>query len=641
MYPKSVEENIRFRNDLLIKCEQNETLRAAIYELARKDILFFFNVFLWAEDPFAVKGLRHGIPSIRYRPIITYGFQDEFIFALQKAIEKGENLIADKSRDMLATYMILGTYLHGWLFKGHKYLITSWKEDEIDGKEDTSTHFGKLRFWLRRMPGFMLPRGFDWKKNSSSMKLQNPANGGTITGSAASPNLGSGRREDSIFFDELSKWQDHAHDAWNATSFATFCKLAVWTPRGSGNKAAELMRGDEIKNKWHLHWYIHPEKTFTSKEHLEKVKKGGVFDKVKKYVVQVNSDQSKSPSGCYVDQYGKIRSEWYDNDCETREADDIAENLDCDYLTTGNPVFDTLKCEQNKYAARSPETGDLNWVIRPRYSRETGFTENIDELKVEWVPNFNGEYKVWEHPKEGWEDGYVLSADTAEGLEQGDYNSGSVSRRFIENREDIVMVPDGEEFKMPTVAEINNHAKGFEFAEQLVKLAVYYKFAWIVPERNNTSGGAVVNELFKMYRKLFHDQILTKGYPEQKDRVGFSTNQSTKGTIIKTLSKAISFGTIYDPCEEFWGECLTYVNNNGTMEAQGKSKGERCYDDRVMDRALKLWAHKELPAPTRKRSVEKMDYWRKRFMEKKSSGSLVGWVIPKKEGEREIIRWTN
>jgi len=627
MYPKNVLDNLKFRETWLVKAEQDEEIRSVLLALAAKDILFFFNVFLWAEDPFAVKGLRHGVPKIRIRPVVTYPFQDGFILDVQKSIELGEDLIADKSRDMLATYIVLGVYLHGWLFKGHKYLITSWKEGEIDGKEDTSTHFGKLRFWLKRLPKWMLPRDFDWKKNSSYMKLQNPESGATLTGSAASANLASGRREDSIFLDELSKWEQYSSEAWTSASDATKCKIAVWTPRGSGNKAAELMKGAEVRKKYHLYWYLHPEKTITGAEHLERVNSGGVFDKVRSYVVQVHADQSKTPAGCYVDQYGKIRSEWYDVECETRTAEDIAENLDCDYLTTGSPVFDTLKCQENKYLGKFPEVGELIWRVRPVYNRDTGFVENMERLSVEFVPNSNGTIKIWEHPKPGWENGYVLSADTAEGLEQGDFNSGSVGRRFVASNSELVKLPDGEDFRMPTVAEIHNKLKTFEFAEELVKLAVYYGYAWIIPERNNTSGGAVVNELFKMYRKLFHDQLLTRGYPEQKDRIGFSTNQTTKGTIIKTLSKAISFGLIYDPCEEFWGECLTFVNNDGRMEAQGKSRGEKCYDDRVMDRALKLWAHKELPSATRKREVERIPEWKKKLMSKKQSDSLVGWVV--------------
>lgn len=592
--PRDAESNARFRASLWNECSDKNTA-AWVKESCRQDILFFFNAFLWAEDPFAEKGLRHGIPRSRLRPIITYPFQDEFILDLQGAIDVGEDIVADKSRDMLATYMVLGVFLHGWLFRGHKYLISSWKEDEIDGKEDTSTHFGKLRFFLNHLPHWLLPKGFDRKRNSSSMKLQNPENGGTLTGSAASANLGSGRREDAIFFDELSKWLDSSNEAWTSASDATHCKIAVWTPRGSGNKAAELIRGEEVKRKHHLFWHLHPEKRYTSLEHARAVAAGGVFDKVGKYTVQAHADQKKAPSGCYIDQHGKIRSEWYDNECKKRKEDDIKENLDCSYLTSGRNVFDTLKCQENLYKATPPKLiGNLTYKVKPEYDIN-GLCINQEDLRVEFFPNVNGMLKIWEEPptESRWENAYIVSADVAEGLEQGDYDSATVLKRLDVD-------------KPTTVATFHGHIKPHEYAEELVKLAVYYDRAYIAPERNSI-GLAVINQMYQTYNKIYHKEVMTKGYPEMKDKMGFETNRMTKPIVIENLSKLIANNELVDPDEGFWQETLTYVNDDGELGAQGKRRGEKCFDDRVMDRAILFWIHSQLPAPSQKRNVRVFD----------------------------------
>jgi hypothetical protein len=607
VYPTDFRENLLFRARIDDECRKDYKFAQVVKELCAKDVLFFVNVFLNAEDPFAEKGLRHGIGSVRIRPIITYPCQDEFILDLKDAIDKGDDILADKSRDMLATYMVLAVFIHGWIFNGRKFMISSWKEDEIDGKEDTSTHFGKLRLFLKYLPYYLLPKGFNMGKNSSYMNLRNPENGGTIVGSAASQNLASGRREDAIFMDELSKWEKWAKEAWISASDATRCKAGVWTPRGSANFAYELMHGEEVTRKHHLLWWKHPEKTYTSDEHLKIVRDGVIYDKVGKYKVILHEDQSKAPAGCYVDQNGKIRSEWYDESCKKRTADDIAENLDCNYLTTGNPIFDTQICMKNKYASVSPEhIGELHWVISPTFD-ETGFIRNFDQLEVDFSSNMNGWLKVWDKPENDWDNAYCISADVAEGLENGDFDSASVLKRIGE-------VPK-------VVATIHGKMRTFEYAERLAMLGVWYKKAFIAPERNNTMGGAVLEQLFKYYNLIYHKDVFLKGYATRTDKLGWETTGGTKGQIIGNLSKSISEGTFNDPDEFFWAECLTYVNDNGKL---GGSNGT--HDDKVMDRAILLWINTQLPLPTPKRRVVKHTGWRSSWNKENNKG-LIRFVV--------------
>jgi hypothetical protein len=341
-------------------------------------------------------------------------------------------------------------------------------------------------------------------------------------------------------------------------------------------------------------------KAVTSPEYLEKVRH------------TLHADQSLAPKGCFVDKNGKIHSEWYDREVSQRNKEDVAENLDIDYLTSGNPVFDTEICNLRKMQSKPPmKTGELMWKIAPVFSSE-GQCINWDQLSVEFVDNSNGVVSVWEEPISGWNHGYCISADVAEGLEQGDYDSAGVLKRF--------------DCEKPTkVCTIHSKQKTFEYAETLAKLGVWYGKAVIAPERNNTMGGAVIEQLFRVYRNIYFKEIFTKGYPTRTDKLGWDTTSGTKGQIIGNLSKMISTEAFIDSDEGFWNETLTFVNNDGTLEAQGKSKGQKCYDDRVMMTAILLWVNGQIPLPNPIRIKKKNEGWRKRFDVNKKS--LVRFTV--------------
>ena len=600
-YPKDLDANIRFRVNLLNECEKDPKTAGMVRELFSRDIIFAFNVFFYTYDPRS---------PYKNLPFITWDYQDRDILEINRCIEEGENLFIDKSRDMGVTYMVLYVFLWRWLTKqSEEFRIGSRKEDYVDKSGDMDTLFEKLRYCLQRLPAYILPIGFDLRKHSPFMKLINPEKSNSIIGEATNPDFARGGRKKAVLYDEFQAWEK-ADEAWRSASDATRCKIPVGTPQGAGNKFAELARTTEVKNKIHLLWYNHPLKAVTSKEYLEAKKKEG----------KVLENQTGCPTGCYLDNNGKIRSEWYDKECLSRSAEDVAENLDCNYLTTGNPIFDTEKCNLRKMQSVEPiAIGNLHWLVSPMFDVQ-GNSVNKNMLKVEFVPNVNGIYKQWETPIDGWDNGYCISADIAEGLEQGDWDSASVLRRFPKDGESLLS------FKPTVVMTLHAKLKTFQYAEELAKLGTYFGNCWVAPERNGTMGGATIEALFRYYPKIFHKQIMTKGYPEHTDKMGWETNSSTKGHIVSNLSKHISEDTYVDNDRDFWNETLTFVNNDGTMEAQGKSQGQKCFDDRVMDRAIVLWMHRELPVPVKKYVRADIPKWKQRYFNSQEKG-LIRFAI--------------
>lgn len=576
-YPKTLDENLRFRYNLQIHCEGDPITAQLARITFANDILFAFNAIFYAYQP------EH---PLKDRPILTHPFQDDAILRINECIERGEHLFVDKSREMLATYMVILVFFWRFLTKpSEQYLLGSEKEIKVDRPGDMSSLFEKLRYQMQRLPFYLQPVGWNDKKHSTFMKMINPANGSAITGESTNRDFARSGRYSAILYDEFSTW-DMAEEAWRSGSDATKCKIALGTPKGSGNKFAELHRTNEVKNKLHLIWWNNPEKAITGESYRERIKVKG----------DLREDQGNCPSGCFIDSRGKIRSEWYDRECEHRDPTDIAENLDCSYLTTGNPVFDTVICDLNlREMVRDPlKIGNLNWKIRPVFD-ENGMVMNLDALEVEFVPNINGMVKIWEEPEDGWENGYAIGADVAEGLEQGDYDSAFVLKRTE---------------TLKCVATLRTHIKTFEYAEELAKLAIYYCRACLAIERTGL-GLSVVDQIFPLYHNLFYKQIMTKGYPERTDKIGWDTNSLTKPQIISNLSRAISQKEFNCPDKVFWQETLTFVNNDGKLEAQGKSRGERTYDDVVMSTAITLWVHNEIPPAIRKKFTPKLVGWRR------------------------------
>lgn len=602
-YPKEIENNLLYRVRIIERMQDDE-FACLIKEYAMRDVLYFFNVYLWTYDP-------RGRGRYKDLPFVTWEYQDEYILGINDGIEIGEDIFTDKSRDMGVTWMKLGVILWRFLSKrGEDYLLGSRKEEYVDTGGNMSTHFEKVRYMLRRLPKIFLPDGFDWGKHSNYMRIKNPDGGGIIVGEATNANFGRGGRFKAVMMDEFQNWEND-DAAYRSVSDSTNCKMILGTPQGMGNKFAELKRTSEIRRKYNLMWWLHPHKTGLSKEHIEMVERGGVVDKVSNYLVQVKEVRG----GIYIDQYGKKRSEWYDKECDERGRDDIAENLDCSYLTSGRPYFDMLKCEEGIVRGEEPKfIGNLEWVVEPQYN-QGGECINEWDLDVEFRENRFGEIQIWEKPIDGYEDGYVISADIAEGLEQGDYSSARVLKRMVIT----------DESKPEVVAKIWGKYKEPEFAEMLAKLGVYYKMAYIGVERNKT-GSAVIMQLFRMYKKQWHKDVITRGYPEITDKIGFETsNQHVKNAVCAELSKAISENSFIDKDEGFWRETMTFVNNDGRLEAMGKSQGQKCYDDQVMAEAILWWIHNRMPVARKKIDKGRNDYEWKRYKGNMYGGNLIGF----------------
>lgn len=231
--------------------QRSEEARQHIaYLCARPDnpvegCIFFIENFGWTMNP---------KQDPKHFPFILFDFQKRAIADTIKAIDEGSDLFIEKSREMGVSWLVfVYVPLWYWLFReSTNILLGSYKEKLVDDRTIDSL-FGKLDYAIVSLPKWLLPSGFNMKKNRTKLKLVSP-NGNIITGDTMNPQFGRGSRKTAILFDELGFW-DYAQDAWESAGDSTNCRIANSTPNGYNYYA--MLRETSI-NKLRLHWSEHP-----------------------------------------------------------------------------------------------------------------------------------------------------------------------------------------------------------------------------------------------------------------------------------------------------------------------------------------------------------------------------------------------
>lgn len=220
----------------------------------------------------------------------------------------------------------------------------------------------------------------------------------------------------------------------------------------------------------------------------------------------------------------------------------------------------------------TPSPNNRNAPIFDAY----GHCTNKDQLRVEAEQNHLGEYFFRRMPRGGWTRRYVIGADVAEGLEQGDFSTAFVYDRVNARFEMMLQIHADEEL----------------FAEMLAKMGVFYHFAGVLVEQNK-QGDAVINALKRIYRNVLVGTRFEKGQVVTGRRLGWLTTHQSKPQMVGKLK-----GYMRDHADgmEFylpWKEANSFTQEaNGSMGAEGKrlDPSSSAYDDLVMAWCITLMA---------------------------------------------------
>ncbi len=212
-------------------------------------------------------------------------------------------------------------------------------------------------------------------------------------------------------------------------------------------------------------------------------------------------------------------------------------------------------------------TGDLYFdrqgliMQKDEEPKAVGNIVKIDS-RYEFREDGGGLFKIYEFPKDGGR--YVVTGDTAEGLEHGDDSVWYV----------------GDLASNDTVATYKHKTPPDQFAQDGVMLANYYKQALIAPE-NNGYGYSVCQDIYKQYGNIYRTVKTTKGVQEQTKELGFKTNTRSRPEMLAQLNEEIREEATALKDKDLIRQLWTFINIDGKAQAQ---KGQK--DDMVISRAI-------------------------------------------------------
>lgn len=255
------ERKLSTRLERLQRAEMNPVERTSIMIEIMNDPIFFINTFAVVYEPRLSEN-----PDL---PMFLFPYQEEVVYKLLQAEERGEDLLIEKTRDMGITWVMLWYILWRWLTKDKFYaLLGSRKEEEVDNKSPQSL-FGKLRYGYYSLPQWIRPDKFHKSEHDVFMKLINPNKQSYIDGESANPNFGRGKRTSLVYCDELFFWR-FARESWRSCIDTSPCRIGVSTAVPS-TFARNLRNSMEEQHKLvTLNWDKHP---FKDKEWYENEEK--------------------------------------------------------------------------------------------------------------------------------------------------------------------------------------------------------------------------------------------------------------------------------------------------------------------------------------------------------------------------------
>ncbi len=519
--------------------DNDPVLRETERELVYLDPLRFFKYHAWTHDPRPGILRLYGLtdPTL---PFLLFPFQEEFVRKLISKIEKGEDILAEKSRDMGVSWLIVTAIV--WCFikpiSGQDFLLGSRKFELVDKKGAQDSLFEKARFNLYRLHRSLMPQGFNSDKHDNVGFILNPETGSFLKGEANNANFGTGGRYKASIMDEFAKWEETDEQAWTSMGDATPCRIPVSSPWGLGRKFAQLRFSGAVEVLT-LHWTLHPLKA----------------------------------AGLYHDEAGKPRSPWYDSECARRRDDpeaNIGQELDINYLTSGSPYFDN-QLIQKRFEALCKAEPQVT-----RYNFEQTAAGGIQLLPYEhgkiailMDPDIHSSFKQYR---------YLIASDVAEGLEKGDNSVLYVYDRVT--GKDVAWF----------IGRIDTHV----LAMLLHHFQTMYDGAFIAVENNN-HGHAVVQKLKDLDADQLYEQEFSEAIDKDTARLGWNTNVKTRPIMCADLREALLQGVDGISDVAFFQEAMTFIlNEKGKPEAAPGN-----LDDRVMAQAIKFQLHKWLPAPVR------------------------------------------
>jgi phage terminase large subunit len=153
--------------------------------------------------------------------------------------------LIEKTREVGVTWLCCAYAVHGWIFRpGYRAGFGSNKLESVDRIGDHKSIFEKIRYLVKNLPEWQIPKGFSPRLHAGERLLRNPETDATITGDGGD-NIGRGDRVFEYFVDEAAFLE---HPDAVASALARTAAIIIWlsTPSGMGGYFYRLRHGGNV-----------------------------------------------------------------------------------------------------------------------------------------------------------------------------------------------------------------------------------------------------------------------------------------------------------------------------------------------------------------------------------------------------------
>jgi hypothetical protein len=258
------------------------------------------------------------------------------------------------------------------------------------------------------------------------------------------------------------------------------------------------------------------------------------------------------------------------------------------YSATG--VFDSWEISNMMQHIATPARGYLvlpneHLVEHGRRARDLLYFANEETgSKIEMFDDPSAALRVWSEPVPGVQ--YVIGGDVAQGLTRGDPSCASVLRMDLE----------GGVLHFTLVSQLHGWLNPRNYAEEAVKLALWYNNATLVIERKGPGDEAIRSVKDWGYWGLFRDVTDQTQVEFHADPgFGIDTNVRSKAVMVSILQQVVKDRTTGERtidihCEDTLEELGTFgqqMTEKGNVTFRGESG---MHDDRVMSLVMATYA---------------------------------------------------
>jgi len=192
----------------------------------------------------------------------------------------------------------------------------------------------------------------------------------------------------------------------------------------------------------------------------------------------------------------------------------------------GDPYFDYDMLDQ--WLNKVVYSDGIPYIVEEtKVDAERGIYEGkmIEVNEFEYNEAEQPVWRIWELPQDG--EKYLLAADVAGGNVKSDFQSA-----------DVLKGTDPSNMKQVAQLRIRVLKPG-SFAVQCACMASCYGNCLLVPEGSPSEFGGIFCDRVRSYKNFYTRIMLDKTTEHETEKIGWSTNKSTKPLMLETLYKTL------------------------------------------------------------------------------------------------------